>query len=294
MSMSIASEGGLVPIPHPQPVRDQTVFQYTNAQGLIGIIGGHKLWASSTLALNDLSEVKYGIEVVTEAAAGRGGRASVTLQRMLEREDFAGVTRESYVVSASSDGDSISQWVAYAGALGYAIEFDTHHDLDRVDGFRPEDARVVTLPVTDSLAYGAAWWYHIVYEREEQLKIVRAILDVLDEHGFSMDTHLFVPISLCITTFKHKSFANEREVRFIARTNPQARDHFRPGRYGIIPYAEIVSTEPEEKRLPIRSVVIGPLNQDERPYAEATVRSLLDANGYPEVSVGFSSAPYRY
>lgn len=250
--MHILPEGSAapIPIPHPQPVRNQTVFHYTNAQGLLGIVRGHKLWASSTLALNDLSEVRYGIEVVAEAVAGRAGGASATLQQMLDRENFAGLTLQSHVLSASSDGDSLSQWVAYAGALGYAIEFDTHHNLDRADSSRPEDMSVVALPVKDSLAYGSAWWYRVTYDRAEQLQIVRAILEVLDTHGYSMDAHLFVPISLCITTFKDKAFSNEREVRFIARTSPGARDEFRPGRYGIVPYAEVVSTESEEKGFP--------------------------------------------
>ncbi|MGJ4846288.1 DUF2971 domain-containing protein [Leifsonia sp. Le1] len=292
MSMNIASSSGWVPIPHPQPLRNTRAFHYTNARGLIGIVERHRLWASSTLALNDLSEVRYGIEVVRSAVESRTGSASTNLKRMLDDEDFAPLTRGSYVVSASSHGDSLSQWVAYAGNLGYAIEVDTSQKVDRVDGIKPEEVSGSLDQLADSFTLSSGWWYPVTYDRAKQLETVRHVLDVLDEHDFAAPAQLYVPISLCITTFKDSAFENEQEVRFI--TGRGLRDKFREGRFGVVPYAEVASSDEANPRLPIRSVVIGPLDHDEHDAAEATVRSLLDNNGYAEADVRFSRAPYRF
>lgn len=291
--MSIASNGGLVRVPHPVPVRDQTVFHYTNAAGLIGIVQSHTLWASSVLALNDLSEMRYGIEVIAEAISGRSGQASGNLREMLEREDFAGLARDSYVISASADGDSLSQWVGYAGNLGYAIELDTGGDIERVDKMQITSGQPIE--ALGGLFPGASdWWYPVMYGHDQQLTKVNEILDVLEGHGFVDPAYLYHPIGVCIATFKNRAFASEREVRFISGRSSDGRDKFRPGRYGVVPYAEVSRPKDQDKHLPIKSVVIGPLNSDERPSAEAIVRALLDTNGYHQAEVRSSSVPYRF
>jgi hypothetical protein len=42
-----------------------SVFHYTSAQGLLGIIPSGKVWASEASSLNDLAEVRQGWETIS-------------------------------------------------------------------------------------------------------------------------------------------------------------------------------------------------------------------------------------
>ena len=284
----------MVHIPIPKAVRGPSVYHYTNAAGLYGVLNSDRLWASSTKALNDLSEIEYGLNVVKKALVSRSGPATVTLRRMIANGDFDEIGRNAYVFSASRKADSLTQWVAYAGQVGYAIEIDTSRDLIRVDNREP--ASLGSNAAASASLFDGLWgfWRRVIYKPSSQLEHIRAVLDILDERGWDQHMHLASTMGGLLPFFKDPAFRDERETRIIVSRSQTSRDLYRPGRYGIVPYAELASTAEEQPRLPIRGVMIGPLNSDERASATAVIRGLLDSEGYPNATVGVSKAPYRF
>lgn len=78
---------GGVMVPHLRQTESETVFHYTGGEGLLGIVSRGEIWASSYTVLNDLSEVKYGIDVVEQEVARRGSifpPSSKTISRTLD------------------------------------------------------------------------------------------------------------------------------------------------------------------------------------------------------------------
>jgi hypothetical protein len=47
----------------PAPESRETVWHYTNAAGLLGILRSNVLWATDAFFLNDAAEVTYGIDL---------------------------------------------------------------------------------------------------------------------------------------------------------------------------------------------------------------------------------------
>lgn len=122
------------------------LYHYTTAAGLMGILGSQRLWATNARFLNDPSEIRYALKVVSDTVAksekayleARKAEATLTVP------DFAALMggvkipkierwakellevfhhqREVYVTSFCEKGDLLSQWRGYAAASGgYAI-----------------------------------------------------------------------------------------------------------------------------------------------------------------------------
>ena len=145
-----------------------SVFHYTSAQGLMGILGARKIWLTDIGFLNDDEEMKFaartladGFERVLfdEFGASRPDPEGPMLHRYLVtaihvlhatyglepserlRNRFGGGIqrheqlweRLPFVACFCSDGDLLSMWRGYANGSGFAIEFDTKVLQDVVD-----------------------------------------------------------------------------------------------------------------------------------------------------------------
>jgi hypothetical protein len=134
---------------HSEP--PAVLHHYTTAAGLMGIIGSQRVWGTNARFLNDPSEVRYALKVISEAVAERekpylvARSAEPALERVPDilarlmgaREPKIEVwakqlleifdqQREIYVASFCEDGDLLSQWRGYAAAGGgYAIGITT-------------------------------------------------------------------------------------------------------------------------------------------------------------------------
>ncbi len=305
--MLIRLSGNWVKVPTPDSIRGEVVYHYTAPSGLLGILNSDELWASSAIALNDLSEMTYGLDVLREAAANRADAPSELLHALVDKDAFAPLRDSANVLCASTNGDSLNQWISYAGRQGYAIGIRTEGRLAK----RLRDGQETTAPpsrATDGALLGMNAWYRVVYDRSDQVRIVSGLLDFCVEHELLRDgslphtTHAIAIFGVLITQFKHKAFKDEREVRFITGRSDEAEEEFRAGPYGIVPYTRLLatgeneydSTRPTGMKLPLASVTIGPTNEDERALVVQSTERLLAAKGYENVRVETSSAPYRY
>lgn len=304
--MHINVGGRWVPVPLPSELRRGVVFHYTGPDGLVGIVENHEVWASSALALNDLSEMTYGLDVLREAAVGRRDAPGRTLTAMLDRDLLSDLRNTAYFFSASSMDDSLNQWLGYGGRQGYAIGF---HASGRLAQKRRDEAEEP--PESRPLAgahplMGANGWYRVVYDRAKQLVIVSRLLDFCASNGLLADpggaSHGRMIFGQLLPQFKHRAFRDEREARFIVSAVPEADESYRAGKYGVVPFVRLIATEKGEHgsapqrglRLPLASVTTGPVNADERQSVLAATSRLLESAGYIAVDVRPSEAPYRF
>lgn len=306
--MHIALEGGMVAVPLPTELSRRIVYHYTNAVGLLGIVEHDELWASSAVALNDLSEMTYGLDVLREATEARKDAPSETVGALIKEGAFAPLRDSPYFLCASTLNDSLNQWIGYAGRQGYSVGIRTKERLvkRRKDGQERSTGR--PLSITEGALMGTNGWYQVIYKRGDQLRVVNDLLDFCKENNLltvaapHARAHAITMFGAVLAQLKHQAFADEREVRFITGRNDDTDERYRAGAYGVVPYTRLIAAGREEYdsalpaglKLPIASVTTGPANADERSLIESSARRLLDARGYGSAKVKTSAAPYRY
>ena len=293
-----------------------TLFHYTSTEGLIGIIERSQLWATSAYYLNDSSEVLYGYGVLSEVlrdwiSSRELPKDSLSLAMARQLQDGFGnhllnrnIITPVYLACFCEDGNLLSQWRAYSESGGYCLGF-TAFGEGPVRAIKPEPC-VYT-----------ARWVKVEYERPEQMRRCREVLDrllpILEEPGLGEALRNFDPSSQFgfdgflraisdvlveeIIAFKSKAFEVEKEWRIVVRAREMLKQgtddggrspipvNFRTSKGLLIPYVKLIPSEGKdllslkfEGLLPITSVRIGP-TRDETTAAMAT-RMLLDKHGY--------------
>lgn len=288
-----------------------TLFHYTDAEGLLGILGSQQLRATHTFYLNDVTEITHthGLveelfeELIKQATpyakeksnhefaqslySGFLLRLSYNTMRVKPNPDV-------YVVCFCGQDDLLSQWRGYGNrGAGYAIGFDTKR-LEQPN-FAFEFCKVI-------------------YSVEKQKQIINKILNAVRDSLFSRLTevmnfdsaqslaedHAVIfedEVARYATFFKHETFREEQEWRLIyspTENAPSNQIKFRSGRFGLIPYTEIglpngVSDDPG-RILPVASVRIGPTAQ---PMLERKALEMLVGGMYPNLEILYSAIPLR-
>src|ERR1019366_2322110 len=97
-----------------------TVYHYTSADGISGIIGNHEIWMSNTAFMNDTTELKS-----LENDTGIEGKdfANDAIKKAWHRmKDRRGINKpDYYMASFSEEPDLLEQWRAYGN---FCIGFD--------------------------------------------------------------------------------------------------------------------------------------------------------------------------
>lgn len=287
------------PVPFPECIETQAtrVFHYTSASGLLGILESRTLWASSPLALNDLSELTYAVGLVRsvwdELKSKEGFESCAdAMDLLLSRDGLERMKESVYILSASKNGDLLNQWQGYAGERGYAIGVSARPGSSlQVPGFAP--APGVLLPAMGQ-------WSDVMYQPAEQRK---AVVDLIEFAARTSMWHLLdFSLARLIPTIKNPAFAVEEEVRLVCTKVPGLEEGFRAGRFGVVPFVKLATARDyhaevgEDGRpllpLPIEALICGPSNDSERGLVLAAAKRLLMAHGYgfePEAS----RIPYR-
>lgn len=117
----LAKLAGIYPV-HPYPER---LYHYTSAQGLVGILKSHVLWATDSRCLNDTQEFKLGLKIALDILAGHN--QFQFLRKVIDdvisswTPQVAGV----FVICFCRDRDLLSQWRAFGSdGRGYCLGFD--------------------------------------------------------------------------------------------------------------------------------------------------------------------------
>lgn len=284
----------------PDPPADQeprpeeypkTLYHYTDANGLYGIVNEGAIWASDARYLNDSEEISYAKEALTATlrqfdnpAVTEGhpfhhvadqfgetfGRFIEMVIAQLNDPGFA-----IYVACFTTNSDQLSQWRAYGSSHSYCVGFDLN-----------DFARQIQSPA-DWMPSGIFPVRYGVEGATETLSKA-AIQTASDSNLGHVGVHAYVwalRLTATLAQVKHPGFREEGEWRAILATESRwsERVRYRPDALSIIPYVPIPTPSPT-------SVRVGP-SSNAGIRAESVSR-FLTSKGI-SVPVETSQIPYR-
>jgi hypothetical protein len=201
-----------------------TLYHYTGAPGLLGILQTHELWATNALYLNDAKEVHYGHDLGRQFinSFSPDSRIHKNLRRGLGY--FVSMTNQAnvnnYVVSFCAKPDLLSQWRAYGGnGTGFAIGFD-----------RSELAEMIAPSDTGNQIFSL---FPLVYGETLQNRLLHELASAMEaycEESSRMDLHWedLRPWLNLILKCKHPLFREESEWRLsLIRLQPCGKPLYR-------------------------------------------------------------------
>jgi hypothetical protein len=279
----------------------ETLFHYTDAAGVVGILRSGKLWATDSRFLNDAQESDYGLDYLASAVLAApnppkevshwahkpGG--SEHFARYLESVAYEFKSGEFgvYVACFCESGDLLSQWRAYGRDHGYSIEID-------LDTLKRSVTRLRTYPPATRLT-------KVRYGRAAAEDVATEAIEVVSQfngnHPGVKAHYAALHLNSMLASIKNPNFEEEKEWRLVAAfeifdESPHAVLHsdreptlFRATPIAIVPYIEL--SLPHEA---IQSIRIGPGNFGD--VREAGVRRLLRTLG-SDATVLRSDVPLR-
>jgi hypothetical protein len=263
-------EGWVFDLVLPPKVQQAPVWHYTDGGGLLGILQGGSLRATSVLMLNDSVEFRHGAELVASLWAEVSGNYSRSNQMsdLLGRAAEVLPLQSTYVVCASSDGNSLSQFRAYGSyAIGINPEVPLRARLPNRDS---DDSGIEPIYADAAFEDG---WRPVVYSAVDKRHHVVRLFDALerlcsdwpaDQDGVGRAFALAqVWYNQSVAYMKHEAFMDEREVRLTGNLPTNSPGvHLRAGRLGIASYVEVEAIPPiaqsGHSKAPVSEVRIGP------------------------------------
>lgn len=296
-----------------------TLYHYTDATGLLGIVTSGTVWATHYAYLNDASEFKYAVglmkDVVIRATADAEPDSWKDRFRQLIAQDndsslYGNDTNEQNFVACFSEvGDGLSQWRGYGKSIGgYSL------------GFQFSDLHAIEKRINDSQAGKeisraspdvSAAFLPCRYDQGEQMALIAEgfvrVLRHCETTRYAVDDSSLASLLRAIvrsvsSSFKDPAFADEHEWRLVVRVwspdfgsvlhgEPRERTeddlrmdqiaavHFRKGEYSLVPYV-VVPVAPDAA-LSLSHVVVGPTPLPENARAAAMQLLLPDGEGCP-------------
>lgn len=308
-------EGGpWLRIPAPPPVsKTETIWHYTTTAGLIGIVASDRIWATAVSVLNDVTELRYGLELAesTHREFDQGADLHPLQSRFLYEVEYAAKAalqnNAIFVACASRDGDDLGQWRGYAEGGGYAIGLKAIGLCAVVS----DDREPATWEHRD-LHVG---WQRVLYDRAEQTDLLMSLWDFAaaitpapgsepgDPEWKLMLHTASSAVTNAVALMKHPGFSGEMEVRHVFDATRHAKRGllgFRPGPHGVTPFVELgtmprtpsyLTTTKDHAPLSLETVRVGP-NQDQAT-AEVSLTTLLRTFGHPQAGISATTVPYR-
>lgn len=274
---------------------NDSLFHYTDLQGLLGIVSDHDLRLTHSLYLNDAEEMIHGStvaeQVIVNARKGKRGKRWNSyldqLTELLKQPLPEGV----YICCFCQKDNLLSQWRSYgANGSGVSIRFNPHQFY------------FVTGP--DSPHGGMMRLWKVFYLPAQQVSILNSAVNFAFQHPpagktstAEMARQAADAIQFFIPTFKNADFVEESEWRLIF-TPPAGcsmRPKFRASRGGmLVPYyslKELCGGSITPSGLPITGLCIGPsVNQ---ALNKQSARMFLTQASYTGVEPIESKTPYR-
>lgn len=307
-----------------------SVFHYTSAAGLLGMIEHGELWASEAGGLNDYSEISAGRDFVREAwpaerdrFASRHDPGTATfLDQMIMRlgSDWWSTGPDGvFVLCASTVDDDANQWRLYAdNGRGFSVELDTQPGYELVrNKLKAQTPRIEALK-----AYGGpvavSPWRSVLYDASQRQAALHEVLDRIGQRTLEMlESTIQEQIASLEQTgtaardldvlcqlIKSPGFAGENEARTVVtfRSSSLADDYafYRATRTGIVRTIHLRQTnQPDSPAnrtdtplLPIKRIIMGPAQRHD--LGAPALRALLARHGYQDVPVEASQASLRW
>lgn len=266
------------------PVK-RSLSHYTNLGSLISIIENHQFWASNVLFLNDSNEIVYGIGEATtfldEQKSSFNDRLDASFFEKVKLRILDGGIPDVFACCFCEQGDSLGQWRGYGGVgQNVSIEFDSA----KLQAHLGDSGRL------RKVIYGKG---------NARQRLQQAVNELISEKRnndlFADITHdNTVAFEQLITglapQFKHMSFEDEREWRFIANApSDDVQVHYRARDNVIVPYLKLGNPDTP---LPIERIRVGP-GKDPNTTIRSIENFLRSRKDYSAVPVVRSNVPFR-
>jgi hypothetical protein len=311
-----------------------SVFHYTDSAGLLGILSSKSLFATHYRYLNDVSEGSLIRDLILpiledeiteinsklrERSLLRGFYETHGVRgNRLQAEGFytslvnsLDDTTPPFVLSFCAHTEEktikhglLSQWRAYAGSAGFAIEFD----LDELNKLMKVESDTFAYPVLkpDYVRYKG---YDDLFDRNMYRGVAGELIrrmfwkssrDVSDITGEKELDPVIFNFANTAPFLKDEGFQEEQEYRIVAgrvdqdKITPEATRRvkeikFRSKEGLIVPYIELF--EGVSRDLPIISIIVGPHPFQDKQ--EAAVRMALKSTPFSKAQVRLSAIPFR-
>jgi hypothetical protein len=294
---------------HARPLEPvPPLFHYTGAPAVRGILQSRRVWASGAQYMNDWMEVVYGYNIIM-----KGLQELVENRKLAERSRaiFSDVLMlmqspdspfiDAYFVAFCEKGNLLSQWRAYAGTQGFAMEFDPLVIKGELTLTTDAPARNLRLAKIE---------YDPAKQKKGFLDLIEELCDTIEatkvqnERGkATLVEFARMALSSWAATVKHPGFEEEQEWRVIFQPLITTQEkYFSTSEFVVrlegpefVTHVEFVPDKKVLGRrghlLPIKSIVCGP-NVSMRTAARA-LEILLRNNGYDHVEIRRSEIPAR-
>lgn len=265
-----------------------TLYHYTTAAGLQGIISSKSLWTTDYRFLNDTSEFRYGWKLMVSAI----DRREVDIK---ERSSFAWDTialflrdmdkATAFVGSLTPHGDLLSQWRGYNRGQGFAIGFD--------EAWLEHNATLQNFDISP-----------VIYDPDRQGAAADTTVDILleqlvNEAAMTVLEKLNAWRIQAVKTalrLKDRHFSEEQESRLVwAGHSWPMRLKTRVSPTGLVPYhafqfdqAAPINSLNHPNNFGIEEIIVGPaLGQHQVSAVEA-----LLASNHMRLTIKRSAIPY--
>lgn len=268
------------------------LYHYTKGTSLMNILKTQAIFATRSSFLNDSNEMGYILHVIDDVIREIKKPAWQELLRTQIVNSTDNFKRhDSFVLSFSTDGDSITLWAEFGDRTGYSIAFDGIRLLDQIE----ENQHIY--------CHG-----YVIYSEERQRFLIRNLLmeiipkkinasfeDIMEDACSGKDKEQFEELcrrmkkilSVYAMFFKQEEFAPEREYRLVFRDPDKSAIRFREKDGFLLPYIEIGFGG----MMPVTKVTVAPKNHVD--LAKKGMIQYLEQLGY-DVPVQLSRLKLRY
>lgn len=320
----------------------KTVYHYTSIDGLKSILENQTLRISNAKYLNDNSELKYGLQLIKRCAKDIRERNDVKNEEVnnlfdekvhsliLKIEEKA---KNTYILSLSTNKDSLMLWSNYSGFSGYNLGIDLCKLKHRMKNLHIGNNGI---EMTKYIGADGEKMYHtcdihplvyfltVVYDLTEQEKMIYKYIEKLhclcekyidklsykcsyDGYDSKLVSYIIdeivesiaASLSYLILCFKQENFYPEEEIRAVVTLQSDfiRKDlvQYRVAKNMIIPFIEVKFNDDLRKNiLPITAVTIGPTNNDE--IIREGIYEFMKDNNYnmDNIEIRKSSIPLRF
>lgn len=306
---------------------DGTVYHYTDATGLKGMLETGHVWASQASSLNDRSEAIDGWRRLHEMLISEDADdlQSFTASRLPDAHE---ASARVFVVSASTEPNDVNQWRLYAAdGWGYSLAIPPGR-------LTVQSAPQTLGPPRLEELYRTHWqpvlrpWIKVIYTDEQLRRVVLELIanvsaqedfirgaETDDRDNLYMDLGQRIEDALATIAYlvKPAGFRGENEVRTVvtlqaatllakgpARTVGHFPPFFRSGRNGIVGYFKlgwVNASEDNDDRIPWQEIICGPRHRhgDEvrSTVHEETIRMLIASSGLDPIEIRTSDISLR-
>ncbi len=267
-------------------IEPESLYHYTNMDGLLGISHSGKIWASDIEYLNDEAEFNRPNKQFTsliKKAVSRIDHADLheALKDYFTRPGIL-KTHSVYAISFCQEPDSLNMWRGYGAHYGYNIGY-AYSDLTE------------TLAFSDNVFLAPCLYYENVKQLGRILqdiwyKVVEEMISRFSnkEKLESFYNEITKIILIICSTLKDIAFKDEKEWRLIIlKESIDATIKFRKGNSMLIPYLDY----PLEKDMPLwREITIGPTPN--KGLAKNSISKMCKSKGN-DCFISVSKTPLR-